>query len=58
MIHKSLRAIEEVPYSFSTQFQSHTGQKIVNVLFILALKVTRWVAAIKSLRFTLFHLTF
>ena len=50
MMHKAWCNLEEVPYNFSRssiKFQGHTGWKIVS-------KITRPVAAIKSLRFALF----
>ena len=55
-MHKAWRSIEEMPYCFSRssiKFQGHTGWKINDMNPILD-KITRPVAAIKSIRFTLF----
>ena len=56
MMHKAWRSIEEVPDCFSRssiKFQGYTDQKIDDLNPILR-KITRPVAAIKSLRFALF----
>ena len=56
MMHKASRSIEEVPYCFSMssiKFQDCMGKKINDLIPILS-KITRPVAAIKSLRFALF----
>ena len=53
MMHKAWCSREEVPYCISgssIKFQGHTGWKIGNLKPILS-KITRPVAAIKSLRF-------
>ena len=53
MMHKAWSSIGEMPYCFSrssVKFQGHTGQKIDD--FDVS-KITRPVAAIKSLRFAL-----
>ena len=55
MMHKAGRSIEEVPYNFSRssiKFQVHLGKKIPDLNPNLC-KITRPVAAIKSLRFAL-----
>ena len=54
MMHKACHSIEEVPYGFlrsSIKFQGHTGWRIDDLS-----KITRPVAAIKSLRFALFFI--
>ena len=56
MMQKALSSIEEVPYCIfesSIKFQGYTGKKIDDFIAILS-KITRPVAAIKSLRFALF----
>ena len=56
MMHKAWRSIEEVSWFFSRssiKFQGHMGQKIDDLNPILS-KITRLVAAIKSLRSALF----
>ena len=53
MMHKAWCSIEDVPYYFSgssIQFQGHNIQQVESNLS----KITRPVAAIKSLRFALF----
>ena len=55
MMHKAWCSMEEVPYHFSwssIKFQGHTGRKI-GYLDKKFSKITRPVAAIKSLRFAL-----
>ena len=59
MMQKAESSIEEVPYCFfgsSIKFQGHTGFKNQRFKSNLS-KITRPVAAIKSLRFALFILT-
>ena len=56
MMHKAWRSKDEVPYCFlssSIKFQGYMGKKIDDLIPILS-KITRPVAAIKSLRFALF----
>ena len=58
MMRNAWCSIEEVPYYFSRssiKFQGYMGKKIDNLNPILS-KITRQVAAIKSLRFALFTL--
>ena len=55
MMHKAWRSTEEVPYCFSgssIKFEGHMDRKIADLNQILS-KITRLVAAIKSLRFAL-----
>ena len=55
MMHKAWCSIEDVPYYFSgssVKFQGHTGEKLTFESNLS--KITRPVAAIKSLRFALF----
>ena len=57
MMHKAWCSTEEVPYCFarsSIKFEGHMDQKIDDLNPILS-KITRLVAAIKSLRFVLFY---
>ena len=62
MVHKAWRGTEEVPYCFSMssiKFEGHMDRKIDDFNPILS-KITKLVAAIKSLRFALlmeFHLS-
>ena len=56
MMHKARRSTEEEPYCFSRssiKFEGHTDRKFDDLNPILS-KITRLVAAIKSLRFALF----
>ena len=58
MRHKDWHSIEEVPYCFSRssiKFQGHTGWKIHHSYSNMS-KITRPVAAIKSLKFAFFGL--
>ena len=54
IMHKAWRSIEEVPYCFwrSSIFQGRVGLKIDDLNLS---KITRPVAAIKSLRFVMFY---
>ena len=59
MMHKAWCSTDEVPYCFSRssiKFQGHMDRKIDDFNPILS-KITRLVAAIKSLRFALFKIT-
>ena len=63
MMHKAWSSIEEVPYCFwrsSLKFQNHTGWKIydLNPIWVRLLGRSQALAAIKSLRFALFHTNF
>ena len=56
MMHNAWCSTEEVPYCFSRssiKFEGHVDRKI-DVLNPILSKITRLVAAIKSLRFALF----
>ena len=58
MMHKAWCSTEEVPYCFSrssTKFEGHMDRKMDGLNPILS-KITRLVAAIKSLKFALFPL--
>ena len=57
MMLKAWHSIEKVPYCFfrsSIKFQGYMGKKIDDLIPILS-KITRPVAAIKSLRFALLY---
>ena len=57
MIHKAWCSTEEVPYCFSRsaiKFEAHMDRKIDDLNPVLS-KITRLVAATKSLRFALFY---
>ena len=56
IMHKAWHSKEEVPSCFlrsSIKFQGHTGRKVDDFNPIWVYKITRLVAAIKSLRFAL-----